>query len=360
VEKLVSIIIPVYNVERHLTRCLESVISQSYRNIEIIVINDGSPDNSQEIIDSFAQKDSRIRPFSQKNTGLSGARNTGMKHANGDYLYFLDSDDFISSNAIEKLISGSNNADIVIGNYSIYENEKRITQREAIPNRLIPDAAFSDPQFKFDFFFGKNYGLCAWNKLYKAAFIQRLNLLFEKNSEIYAEDLLFNAKCFVNSPTIYLVNEYTYFHCINPESITRTYKEGLHFRFLNLMASFREYALSLDVFEENTDLLAFTACIAISNICLNNYLYTEKSFKKIYQDIEWLYPRLSIPLSLLTAHLTTLRFSSWKVFHVLFFFFYKNKHFGLATALQYCRFVVRYYYGIFENIFGKMALDIEK
>ena len=95
VKDLVSIIVPVYNVERYIEKCLCSLINQSYKNIEIICVNDGSPDNSRDIIESLIKSDGRIRLIDQQNQGLSGARNTGLDAAQGEYMMFLDSDDWI-------------------------------------------------------------------------------------------------------------------------------------------------------------------------------------------------------------------------------------------------------------------------
>ncbi len=101
--ELISIIVPVYNVEKYISRCLNSIIAQTYKNIEIIIVDDGSPDSCCEICDEYAGRDKRIRVIHQKNGGLSNARNTGIKNANGAYLSFIDSDDFISEYFIEIL-----------------------------------------------------------------------------------------------------------------------------------------------------------------------------------------------------------------------------------------------------------------
>lgn len=101
---LVSIVVPVYNVEIYLDDCLKSVLAQTYSNLEIILVDDGSTDNSGAMCDAYMKIDSRIQVFHQKNGGLSAARNFGMRHASGKYIYFLDSDDYIEKNAIEELV----------------------------------------------------------------------------------------------------------------------------------------------------------------------------------------------------------------------------------------------------------------
>lgn len=114
----ISIIIPVYNVESYLSKCLDSVLCQTYKNIEIICINDGSTDNSLDILNEYALKDNRIKIINQKNSGVSSARNSGLEIAKGDFIRFLDSDDYLPSNACSELINAAliNDADIVIAN----------------------------------------------------------------------------------------------------------------------------------------------------------------------------------------------------------------------------------------------------
>ena len=115
-EKLISIIIPIYNVEKYLKKCIESVINQTYKNIEIILINDGSTDGSGKICDEYAIKDKRIKVSHNENGGVAVARNKGIKMSTGDYIVFVDSDDFISNEYCEKMLEAvlRNNADIAI------------------------------------------------------------------------------------------------------------------------------------------------------------------------------------------------------------------------------------------------------
>ncbi len=114
-QALISVIIPVYNVEKYLRECVDSVLCQTYQNVEIILVNDGSTDSSGEICDEYVEKDERVTVIHQKNGGPSITRNTGLENANGKYIYFLDSDDYIENNALELLVNTaeSNNADLV-------------------------------------------------------------------------------------------------------------------------------------------------------------------------------------------------------------------------------------------------------
>ena len=116
-KKQVTIIIPIYNTERYLKRCLESVISQTYSNLEIILVDDGSTDNSGIICDNYAKKDTRIRVIHQRNSGVSIARNVAIDISQGEYIKFVDSDDTMDAFAIEKMISKSSGCDAIISGF---------------------------------------------------------------------------------------------------------------------------------------------------------------------------------------------------------------------------------------------------
>ena len=158
----ISIIVPIYKVEKYLRRCIESLIHQDYPDIEIILVDDGSPDNCGTICDEYAQKDTRIKVIHQQNGGLSSARNTGIDVAQGDYLMFVDSDDWVEPNycstAINKAVE--NKCDIVVfGYYNIYKDHIDITQRkEKLFNSI--DAIIELHGGQIESF--------AWNKIYKA------------------------------------------------------------------------------------------------------------------------------------------------------------------------------------------------
>lgn len=127
---VVSVVLPIYNVEKYLSRCLESVVNQSYRKLEIILVDDESPDKCPEICDKWAAKDSRIKVIHKKNGGLGYARNTGIENATGEYICFVDSDDYIASDTIEKAYKSGieSKADIVYYGYNIVDSDGKVTQ----------------------------------------------------------------------------------------------------------------------------------------------------------------------------------------------------------------------------------------
>ena len=128
-QPLLSIIVPIYNVEQYVDRCIQSILNQTYQNLEIILVDDGATDCSGVIADSYAAKDKRIKVFHKENGGLSDARNYGLEHVTGDYILFVDSDDFIVNIMCERLITvaNNNNADIVSCNYYIYRGDDDIS-----------------------------------------------------------------------------------------------------------------------------------------------------------------------------------------------------------------------------------------
>lgn len=192
---LVSIVIPVYNVEKYLARCLESCINQTYENLEIICVNDGSTDNSLKILEQYQKLDSRIQIINKENGGLSSARNTGLKHVKGKYILFVDSDDYISTIAIEKLLENAeaNNSDVVIFDYisgdSNSEHPKTHQQ-----SKFLSEYVNKPFDKSIMGFLGYKYTPpTAWSKLYRTDLIKDKiqfceGLIFEDNpfwAEVY-------------------------------------------------------------------------------------------------------------------------------------------------------------------------------
>ena len=166
---LVSIIVPVYNLENYIERCVESLINQTYTNIEIILVVDGSRDRSDEICDGFAEKDSRIKVIHKENGGLSSARNCGIDNAGGEYIMFVDGDDFISETMVEKLKNAlsENDADMSVCSFkNIYEDGTAV--KEMDDDNPITDSVMSaEDVYRALLKKGNWYYIVTWNKLYK-------------------------------------------------------------------------------------------------------------------------------------------------------------------------------------------------
>lgn len=214
--KLVSIIVPIYKVESYLHKCIDSIINQTYKNLEIILVDDGSPDNCGKICDEFAIKDTRIKVIHKQNGGLSDARNAGLNIATGDYLYFVDSDDWISPDAIEVLISyfeSNPDVDIVAGSsVDVHEYNGEILET----SYSIPLGTISQLNKIEALKHNLQNGWAAWNKLYKKELFKDIRFPKGKINEDEAVMLFILSLC----EKIILVGQPTYYYFLRPESIT--------------------------------------------------------------------------------------------------------------------------------------------
>ena len=203
----VSIIVPVYNVERYLVDSIESAVNQTYKNIEIILIDDGSKDSSGIICDDYAKKDNRIKVIHQENAGLSGARNTGLSEATGDYIMFLDSDDTFELDACEKLVEyiDETNADYVIGNYANMSEDGKVWDKPIFDKSKYHKFKLSITDYDQSFYI-MNSGV--WNKIFRKSFLDELGILFE--DRLPAEDAIFTTYCFIKSKNVYYLPEIVY------------------------------------------------------------------------------------------------------------------------------------------------------
>lgn len=204
-EHLVSVIVPIYNVERFLERCFESIFNQTYKHFEIIAIDDGSTDSSPEILDQWSQKDNRIKAVHQHNIGVAATRNAGLRLATGEYVLFVDSDDTISPTGIERLVSKAiyNNLDIAYGaGFRI-----SITGKVAVPtNKPDPliDKVLTGPQYMEEAIRSKSYNNGVWNKLYKRTFLIENECWF-KEGLVY-EDILWSPQVFLKAQRVQFVD----------------------------------------------------------------------------------------------------------------------------------------------------------
>ena len=191
-EELVSIIIPVYNVEQYLTACLDSVIGQTYQNLEIILVNDGSTDGSPEICREYAARDQRIKVIDEENKGLSGARNAGIEAANGLYTLFLDSDDWVEPELVSRSVQvmEEKQADLVAFSLRTHYEDGREPEDWIIDEG---DVSLTSDEERLRYI-ATEYMTCGirfevWNKLIRTSLIREHHLRFEDNKKIFAEDI---------------------------------------------------------------------------------------------------------------------------------------------------------------------------
>lgn len=218
----VSVIVPVYNVEKYLEECLNSLINQTLKDIEIICVNDGSTDNSADILESYAKKDDRLLVITQENQGLAAARNTGLNYVNGEYIYFIDSDDFLELNALEELynIAVEKSLDFVlfplinfddeIGEYYHTSYYDMPTIADIVKDNVFSYVDLGDSMFKM--------AVSAVNKFYKAEFIDRIGSRFPVG--LIFEDNVFFWEVLLNAERIYFVQKHYYIRRRHLDSIT--------------------------------------------------------------------------------------------------------------------------------------------
>ncbi|MDU4323847.1 glycosyltransferase family 2 protein [uncultured Clostridium sp.] len=222
----VSIIIPMYNVEKYLKRCIESVLNQTVKNLEIICVNDGSPDNCEEICNKYSKIDNRLKIINKKNGGLSSARNAGLKVAQGEFIYFLDPDDYIKEDMIFNMlnIAEENKCDVIITGYKTMPNEHEIIPLYDLNKKLNPLDMIKNNNLVHT-----HNDLCfVWRFLYKKNIIQENNIKFNEDVKV-GEDFIFNLEVLTKCESSYVTKFSDYYYTIdNYDSIMRMkYKSNL-------------------------------------------------------------------------------------------------------------------------------------
>ena len=200
---LVSVIIPVYNVEKYLEKCLDSIINQTYKNLEIICINDGSTDSSLEILQKYAEKDNRIKVVNQENKGSGATRNVGLEIAQGEFISFIDSDDFVDKNLYKNCIEKiTPDIDVIVF------GAKTVN----LKNNKIYSGQYSSKSFHKDFNLNDLFNICtvAWNKLYRHSLLNEHSIIFDTPKT--GEDQTFFIKVVLNAKNICVVKKDLYYY----------------------------------------------------------------------------------------------------------------------------------------------------
>lgn len=290
-ESLVSIIVPVYNAENHLEKCVDSILNQTYKNIEVILINDGSSDNSGVICQNLAKKDNRIKVVHQVNQGPSASRNTGIKYSNGKYIQFVDSDDCIDINMTYKLVSQMNeNIHLTICGYKIIQKLKdEFKAIERIPQN---SKVFSKNDFlkSFGKFYFERLINSPCNKLYNANIIKDYNVYFPENINM-GEDLLFNLEYIKYCENISVINESLYIYQKHENnSLTSSYKTEFFNTQRFLFNKVKKFLIKLKVYdEENKEFLGrlytYRIIDAFQNLYHDNSNLTVKEIESKIETI---------------------------------------------------------------------------
>lgn len=219
--KKISVIVPVYNVQDYIIECLTSILNQTIKEIEIIIVNDGSKDKSIEKIQYLVEKNENIFVLHKENGGLSSARNEGLKYATGEYIIFIDSDDFIQSDFLERLYNEAkiNNLDIACGGYTKYfssmKSEEKIRNKKSLDLGVASGKFILKEQFK-----NNDYRMEVWDDLYRREFLIENNLSFTE--KLLHEDEEFTPKAILLAKRVKLVDTYGYIYRQRENSIMTT------------------------------------------------------------------------------------------------------------------------------------------
>ena len=280
----VSIIVPVYNVAEYLDECMISLVNQSLKDIEILCVNDGSTDNSLEILEEYAKKDSRITVFTIENSGVSQARNYGIKHAKGEYIGFVDSDDYVDETMFEKLYISckQNDLDISMCQISLFDDETGEVNNDLdyynlkVFKRLDKEVFNTDDTTEFTC----NIVVNVYNKLYRKTLLEDNSIIFPPN--LIFEDELFFMKTYLLAKRISLVNEFLYFYRLNRKgSITYLEKENNYADMVSIYKKERQIFKELNKYDEYKVRLANRMLFLI----LARYTQTHPKYKENYYNV---------------------------------------------------------------------------
>lgn len=233
-KELISIIVPVYNVEKELDRCVQSLIQQTYEKIEIILVDDGSPDSCPKLCDEYAKQDCRVKVIHKQNGGLSEARNVGLNMAKGKYVLYVDSDDYIQTDACEKLVKGFiDDVDFVVGACKEIRKDNISYQQHT---NIKPYTVYKAKEFVIESIKNFEWYAPAWLNLYKRDFLLKNNLFYKVG--YFYEDIEMLPRLFLAASKISYVDYPFYNYIIRDNSITTS------------TITPEKVKMSLDIYEE--------------------------------------------------------------------------------------------------------------
>lgn len=277
---LVSVIVPIYKVEKYLGKCVDSIINQTYKNLEIILVDDGSPDNSGKICDEYAKKDNRIKVIHKENGGHSSARNAGLDVSTGEFIAFVDSDDRIHLDFVEKLYRAikEENADIASCYVeSFIENKNKIERRVYVNKKIVVEGKGGG--FKYYYHLGKKSSNVVWNKLYKRHIFETLRFI---NGRVY-EDRAIYLHLLAQSEKMVFIPEVLYTYTVRSGSTMRSDFDEK--KFLSVKANFEERVefikTNFSEFLSNEIISSFKNYFSVYIVC-----NSKEMKKKLKQDFK--------------------------------------------------------------------------
>lgn len=253
----VSVIVPVYQVEAYLPRCLDSILAQTFADYELILVDDGTKDGCPAIMQAYAQRDSRIRQIHKENGGLSSARNAGLDIARGEYIAFVDSDDYVAPRWLEETVRAADEtgAQQVLYNYALVVEGQEQGPYLRFESETIDVDRLGLANYFYSYWMPYRHGQEAWSKLYRRCVIEENGLRFAPNDEVFAEDTLFSAQYLLRTHTIAALNTPYVYYVQRGDSLMGMKKPRLARRLMALSVRLWNDAAACGRFEEIKDVL---------------------------------------------------------------------------------------------------------
>lgn len=273
----VSVIIPVYKVEKYIERCINSVLEQTLEEIELVLVDDGSPDNCGKICDDYANMDSRISVIHKKNQGLGLARNSGMNIARGEFIAFVDSDDYIEKDMLETMYNKAKTegADTCLCNIKNVSGTFR-------GEDVIREVLIKSIGAKYD---GSDYiGMSVWRGIYSRELITKNKLQFVSEREYISEDIIFDLTYYKYSNCTTIVNKMLYNYTINTDSLSRGYKANRFEMCAKLYEKEKEMLREQEIYELGIERLNMTYFWNVNSCLIQEINYEKENGKKICED----------------------------------------------------------------------------
>lgn len=253
----VSVIVPVYQVEQYLARCIDSILAQTFEDFELILVNDGTKDGCPAIMQAYADKDARIRQVHKENGGLSSARNAGLDVAKGEYIAFVDSDDYIAPTLLEDAVRAAEEtgAEQVLFNYQLVVDGVQKGAYLDMTDETIDLQALGLANYFYRYWMPYRHGQEAWSKLYRRSVIEENGLRYAPNNEVFAEDTLFSAMYLLHTKKIAALSKPYVYYVQRGDSLMGLAKPRLAWRLMTLSVRLTEYAKACGCFEEIRNVL---------------------------------------------------------------------------------------------------------
>ena len=285
----VSIIVSIYKVEPYLDRCIQSLFNQTLKDIEIILVDDESPDKCPQMCDQYAVADTRVKVIHKKNGGLGYARNSGIQIATGRFIAFVDGDDFVKNTMFEKLYNTaiSKNADTVFCGFNFYKNEDHKTPHPEVESMAIFDGndiktkvllnmIGTEPKDKND----RKLFMSVWHSIYSSSIIKENNLLFCSERQIISEDIMFQIDYLTKSKRTVYIPDCLYNYCFNDASLSRIFRKDRNAKILTMYKALMQKAEAMEWNEDEKQrimrLFIGYSRNAMINLCISNLSYPEK------------------------------------------------------------------------------------